>query len=61
MKAKVNANACIGCALCVSLCSDIFEMDGALAVAKDIELSDAVLKSAKQAASDCPVNAIEIK
>jgi len=61
MKAKVNANACIGCALCASLCPDIFEMEGALAVAKDIELSDVVLKSAKQAAGDCPVNAIEIK
>jgi len=61
MKAKVNANACIGCALCASLCPDIFEMDGVLAVAKDVELSDAVLKSVKQAANDCPVSAIEIK
>ncbi|MCK9583032.1 MAG: ferredoxin [Endomicrobiales bacterium] len=61
MKAKVNAKACIGCALCVSLCPDIFQMDGVLAVAKEVELLDAVLKSAKQAVNDCPVSAIEIK
>ena len=61
MKAKVNASVCIGCAFCSSLCSDIYEMSGGLAVAKDIEIPDALLKSAKSAAGDCPVSAIEIK
>ena len=62
MKGFVDKNICIGCGLCSSICPEVFEMavDG-LAKAKDIDLTDSLQDTAKEAESSCPVSAITIK
>ena len=60
MQAKVNSN-CIGCGLCVNLCSPVFTMlaEG-VAGARD-EISPEYEDQVQEAAESCPVDAIEIK
>lgn len=61
MKARVEADTCIGCTLCVQTCPEVFRMEGDKAVAH----VDIVPKGAegvcRQAADECPVNAITIE
>lgn len=62
MKASVDHNLCIGCGVCESECPEVFEMnDEGLAVAKDGEIGEDVLERAKEAQSQCPVEAITIE
>ncbi|TDT62752.1 ferredoxin [Fonticella tunisiensis] len=62
MKGFVDKNICIGCGLCSSICPEVFEMDvDGLAKAKDIDLTDSLQDTAKEAESSCPVSAITIK
>lgn len=61
MKAKVIADTCIGCGLCVSTCSDEFKMDGDKAVAISPDVPKAAEATCKQAADECPVTAIVIE
>ncbi|HHX63091.1 MAG TPA: ferredoxin [Epulopiscium sp.] len=62
MKAYVDKDTCIGCELCPDICPEIFSMeDDGLAVAQDIEISDEILESAKEAESSCPVEAIRVE
>jgi ferredoxin len=49
------SDSCIGCGTCVSMCSEVFEMDGPKAkvkIQKDIPCVDEAIES-------CPVNAIK--
>jgi ferredoxin len=53
MAIKISSE-CIGCGTCASVCSEVFEMKGAVAkvkVQKDIPC-------VKEAIESCPVNAI---
>ncbi|MGL5352800.1 MAG: ferredoxin [Clostridium sp.] len=60
MNAKVDKDACIGCALCPSICPEIFEMDyDGKAVAK-ATVPQGKEDEARDAESSCPVNAISI-
>ena len=61
MKAVVDADLCVGCALCTELCPDVFAMSGDIAVViKDPVPADA--ETACQDAKDqCPVNAIAMQ
>lgn len=54
---KVDQNKCIGCGLCAGMCSETFVMgaDGKSEVVKD-EITDC----AKNAAANCPVEAISV-
>jgi ferredoxin len=54
---KVKQNECIACGLCVSLCPDVFAINDA-GIAEVI--SDMNLDCARQAAKNCPVEAIEL-
>ena len=58
MKAIVDAATCVGCELCVSVCPDVFVMDGAVAKAKVDAVPAAAEAAAKEAATSCPVTAI---
>ncbi|MCP4652404.1 MAG: ferredoxin [Candidatus Omnitrophica bacterium] len=54
----IDENACVGCALCVNMCPDRFEMDeGGIAKVKngtcDCDLAEV--------ATQCPVDAITIQ
>ena len=60
MKATVNADTCTGCELCVDTCPDVFEMADGVARAKVETVPAGAEEACKTAASDCPVEAIEI-
>lgn len=51
---KVDAEKCIGCGLCASICSDGFEMKNGKAHAKK------KVACSKNAAESCPVEAISL-
>jgi len=61
MKAIVDKDVCTGCGLCVDTCPDVFEMQDTVAVAKVTEIPASAEDCAKQAASDCPVEAIKVE
>jgi ferredoxin len=61
MKATVDAEACIGCALCVSICDTVFAMDENGKAKAVVDRVGAENKDqCRQAAKDCPVEAIKI-
>lgn len=61
MKAKVDEKLCTGCGLCADTCQAVFRMDDAVArviVAPVPALQEAC---AREAADNCPVEAIAIE
>lgn len=63
MEARVNADVCIGCGLCVRLCSAVFEMDFDDEVSHvKVELIPAdAFECAKEAKENCPASAISLE
>ncbi len=62
MKAHVDKETCIGCGLCPSICSEVFEMDDdGKAVAINPDVPDGCADDAEEAASSCPVEAITVE
>jgi len=61
MKAKVDQDTCTGCGLCVDTCPEVFEMgdDTAKVIADPVPA--AAVESCKEAAADCPVEAIAVE
>ncbi|MBD3242421.1 MAG: ferredoxin [Chitinivibrionales bacterium] len=62
MKARVNAETCVGCRLCADTCPAVFRMndDGIAEVKADTVPADGE-KCARSAAADCPSEAISIE
>lgn len=63
MKATVDKETCIGCALCSGIADDIFEMDydaGKAFVKKDAKIGPDNIERARDAELNCPVGAIKI-
>ena len=60
MKAYVDEELCTGCGLCADSCPDVFEMQDDKAVVKEGSLEDASADCAKEAAANCPVEAIKV-
>ncbi|HEX3015412.1 MAG TPA: ferredoxin [Desulfobacteria bacterium] len=59
-KAEVNTN-CIGCGLCAELCPAVFELqDDGYAHVKVGEVKEENQEGAKEAESQCPVDAISV-
>ena len=62
MKGSVDKDTCVGCGLCPTICSEIFEMDDdGKAKASQNEIADKLVESAKDAEEQCPVDAIIVK
>jgi len=61
MKAKVDQDTCIGCALCVEICPDVFKMEDNKAVVYVAVVHKEVEDACKQAEDECPVTAITIE
>jgi len=62
LKAYVDKETCIGCGLCQSICSEVFEMqDDGLAGVIGTKVPQEAEESAKEAEAGCPVNAISIE
>lgn len=60
MKVSVDKDLCTGCSLCVDDCPDVFEMAGDVAAVK-VDLVPANLEQkVKDAANNCPVEAIKV-
>lgn len=60
MKVKIDKDLCTVCGLCSQTCPDIFETTDSETIAK-VETVPANLEDcAKQAASECPTEAIKI-
>ncbi|MCX8118011.1 MAG: ferredoxin [Desulfobacterota bacterium] len=61
MKVTVDEETCIGCEACVDICPEVFEMSGDKAVVKVNEVPQDLVASCKEAAENCPVEAIQIE
>ncbi len=61
MKAKVDQDTCIGCALCAQICPEVFRMEGDKAVVFVAIVPKEVEDACKEAADECPVTAITIE
>jgi len=61
MKAKVDAELCTGCELCVETCPEVFEMADDIAVVIVDEVPADAEDSCQEAADDCPSEAISIE
>ncbi len=60
MKVTVDTSLCTGCELCCDSVPDVFEMDGSTAKAKVDEVPVGLEDAVKDAAANCPVEAIKI-
>lgn len=62
MKAFIDKDMCIGCGLCEAICPQVFTIsdDGKAEVIVE-EIPDTLVDSARDAESQCPVNAIRIE
>lgn len=60
MKIKIDADACIGCGLCVTTCPEVYKMEDDKAVLAVAAVPKEAEGTCKQAADDCPVTAIVI-
>ena len=61
MKVVVDQDTCTGCGLCVDSCPEVFDMtDDAASVKVDMVPAESE-DCARQAAEDCPVEAISVE
>jgi ferredoxin len=61
MRVTVDEESCIGCELCAETCPEIFEMADDKAGAKLDEVPEEFADTCREAAEDCPVEAIQIE
>ncbi len=61
MKAIVDEETCIGCGLCAETCPEVFEMVDDKARAKVEEVPEEAAETCREAAEDCPVEAIQVE
>ena len=61
MKAIVDEDLCTGCGLCADSCPGVFEMADDKAKTKTDSILDSDTDCAKEAAANCPVEAIKVE
>ena len=61
MKAVVDQDTCTGCELCVETCPEVFEMQNDTAGVKADVVPAEAEETCRQAAEECPVEAITIE
>jgi len=61
MKAIVDEETCIGCGLCVETCPEVFELTDDKARTKVDEVPEEYAETCREAAEECPVEAIQIE
>lgn len=62
MRAIVDQDTCIGCALCVSLCDSVFSMnDEGVSEVIATEVNTELVDDVTEARDCCPVDAISIE
>ncbi len=61
MKVSIDKDACTGCGLCSDDCPDVFEMGDEVASVKVAPVPPELEDSVREAAENCPVEAISIE
>lgn len=61
MRVRIDEDLCAACELCVDSCPDVFEMADDVATVKVDEVPPDLEDSVRQAADDCPSEAIIIE
>ncbi len=61
MKAMVDKDKCTGCGLCADICPDVFELVDELAVVIVDEIPAEAEDCSREAAGNCPVEAITVE
>lgn len=61
MRATVDHDTCIGCGLCPEVCPEVFEMKDDKAVPKVDPVPPEAEETCRDAADQCPVEAIKIE
>ena len=61
MRVTVDEETCIGCGLCAETCPEVFEMNDEKARVKVDEVPEDLADTCREAADDCPVEAIQIE
>jgi ferredoxin len=61
MKAVVDEETCTGCGLCEETCPEVFELQDEVAKVKENPVPSDKEKSCREAAEECPVDAISIE
>ena len=60
-KITIDTSTCVGCGLCEQTCPDVFEMIDEKACVKLDEVPDPLAETCREAAEECPVEAIQIE
>ena len=61
MRVTVDEEACIACGLCAETCPEVFELKDDKAIAKMEEVPEELVESCREAAEECPVEAIQVE
>ncbi len=61
MKVHIDAEVCTGCGLCADTCPEVFELGDDVAQVMVEEVPPEMEDCVRQAAEDCPVEAITIE
>jgi ferredoxin len=61
MRVRVDQEACVGDETCLTICPEIFRMEGEVAVTIMEEVPPDLRESCREAADACPVEAIIIE